>query len=116
MSTTDRPDSDRVTSTDSRKVIHVAARTKRRRASSTAMAGPQSPRKEQLVITQVTPDTVSVPTGAQPTAGSAMLEELRATGFIGMWGARDEMQDSTVFAQQLCERIQVRADHNGPAE
>jgi hypothetical protein len=45
-----------------------------------------------------------------------MLEELQATGFIGMWKDREEVQDSTAFVQQLRERIQVRADRGGLGE
>jgi len=45
-----------------------------------------------------------------------MLDELQATGFIGMWKDRDDMRDSTAFVQQLREHIQVRADRSEPAE
>ena len=61
-------------------------------------------------------DTVSHPINLEPTAGSMMLEELRATGFIGMWKDREDMEDSTAFVQHLREQIQVRADRSGPAE
>jgi len=30
-----------------------------------------------------------------------MLEELRATGFIGMWKDRKDIEDSTAFVQHL---------------
>jgi hypothetical protein len=54
------------------------------------------------------------PTGPTLTAGSMMLDELRATGFIGMWKDREDMRDSTAFVQRLREEIQVRADRVPP--
>jgi hypothetical protein len=45
-----------------------------------------------------------------------MLEELRATGFIGMWKEREDINDSTAFVQHLREQIQVRADCAAPVE
>jgi hypothetical protein len=61
-------------------------------------------------------DTVAPPPASMETAGSAMLEELRATGFIGMWKDREDIQDSTAFVEHLREQIQRRADRVAPAE
>jgi hypothetical protein len=61
-------------------------------------------------------DTVSPPSGPIETAESAMLDELRATGFIGMWKDREDIQDSTDFVQHLREQIQRRADRGEPPE
>ncbi len=61
-------------------------------------------------------DTGSPPIGLEPTAGSMMLEELRATGFIGMWKDRKDIEDSTAFVQHLREQIQLQADRTAPTQ
>lgn len=55
-------------------------------------------------------DALSATENPEPTAGSAMLEELQATGFIGMWTDREDMKDSTAFVEHLREQIERRAD------
>jgi hypothetical protein len=45
-----------------------------------------------------------------------MLAELRATGFIGMWKDRKDIEDSAAFVQQLREQIQLRADRTPPTK
>lgn len=52
----------------------------------------------------------------QETAGSQMLTELMATGAIGMWKNRDDIQDSSEFARQLRERAQTRTDRRHAGE
>lgn len=45
-----------------------------------------------------------------------MLDELRTTGFIGMWKDRKDIRDSTEFVQRLREQIQTRADGTAPSQ
>ncbi len=42
--------------------------------------------------------------------GKAMLEELQASGFVGMWKDRQDIGDSSAFARRLREGLETRAD------
>jgi hypothetical protein len=97
MSTADKPTKETGMGINKRKVVHA----KRQRAGSDRTS---------------VPPVVSIPDSAGPTAGSAMLAELQATGFIGMWKDREDIGDSTEFVQRLREQIQARADRVTPAE
>ena len=46
------------------------------------------------------------------TAGSKMLAELMATGFVGLWKDRKDIKDSSAFARKLRERAQTRKDRD----
>jgi hypothetical protein len=44
-----------------------------------------------------------------------MLQELRATGAIGMWKDRTDIKDSSEFARELRTRSQAQADRDAAA-
>ncbi len=58
----------------------------------------------------------SPPVAPKVTAGTVLLQKLRATGFVGMWKDREDMEDSTAYVQRLREQIQVRADRAAASE
>jgi hypothetical protein len=47
--------------------------------------------------------------------GRELLEELKASGFIGAWKDRTDIGDSVEFARRLRERAQRRLDRDGGA-
>src|SRR5713101_4118086 len=101
---------------DRRRVVRITSPAgQRRRAPAAAAPLPRSAH-EEVSVTSVSVDPVSASPGPKPTVGSAMLEELRATGFIGMWKDREDIKDSTAFVQHLREQIQIRADRAAPDE
>ena len=117
MSTADKPGRDRGAGAGRRRVVRITSSdAKRQRAASTQAPAQRADLRVGICMTPAPTDVVSVPGSPGPTAGSAMLAELQATGFIGMWKSREDIQDSTEFVQRLREQIQVRADGGTPAE
>lgn len=45
---------------------------------------------------------------AKPRTGRELLQALRASGLVGMWGDRQDIGDSSDFARKLRERAQQR--------
>src|SRR5438093_4934593 len=94
---------------EKRRVVRITSpAAKRGRAPCATAPLLRSSHEGEVSVTPVPVDSVSATAGSKPTVGSAMLEELRATGFIGMWKEREDIKDSTAIVQQLREQIQVR--------
>lgn len=47
--------------------------------------------------------------------GKELLDELRASGFVGAWKDRTDIGDSVEFARRVRERAQQRLDRDGGA-
>jgi hypothetical protein len=47
--------------------------------------------------------------------GRELLEELKASGLIGIWKDRTDIGDSVEFARRIRERAQTRQDRDGGA-
>jgi hypothetical protein len=100
MSTADKQRRDKEADVNRRKVVRITSPAAKRPHAGSALS----------------PALPTVPGGPSPSAGSVMLAELEATGFIGMWQDREEIQDSTEFVQHLRDQIQARADRSTPGE
>ena len=94
------------------RVVRVTSPDGRRRCTEPALAPELRPaQKEKRGATRVIVGRQVRP-GPRPTAGSVMLQELRATGAVGMWKDRTDIKDSSEFARELRTRSQARADRD----
>jgi hypothetical protein len=97
------------------RVVRVTSPDPQRRCAESALAPELRPAQMgKRGATRVTVGTRVSP-GRKPTAGSAMLQELRATGAIGMWKDRTDIKDSSEFARELRTRSQAQADPDAAA-
>jgi hypothetical protein len=55
------------------------------------------------------PEQAVVP-HAPPVTGREHLQQLKDSGFVGMWKDRKDIGDSSEFARRLRESVEARAD------
>jgi hypothetical protein len=97
------------------RVVRVTSPATQRRCTGPVSAPePRLAQKEKRGTTRVMVGRRGGP-GPTLTAGRAMLQELRATGAIGMWKDRTDIKDSSEFARELRTRSQAQADRDAAA-
>jgi hypothetical protein len=62
------------------------------------------------------PGQTAAPPGSQPMTGREHLQQLKDSGFVGMWKDRQDIGDSTAFARRLRESVETRADRHDREE
>src|SRR5712692_942858 len=94
------------------RVVRVTSPDAQRQRTDSALAPELPPaQKEKRGATRVTVER-RISLGPKPTVGSAMLQELRATGAIGMWKDRTDIKDSSEFARDLRTRAQAQVERD----
>jgi hypothetical protein len=82
------------------------------------MGAPQrEPRAQEWIIMSKTilspsgkPGPTEAPPPSRPLTGREHLQQLKASGFVGIWKGREDIGDSSAFARRLRESVETRAD------